>query len=201
MLNSDYRPLCAVNLPYQGRQHYMHSFDLAAPKMRDGFEDYLGPVTALCRAAGAHQGIAHMTVDEKVVRAGWSQRRPKPHVDGCFIPGKAHPYVKDATGNWGGPTPGWLHYCNDIRRGPIARMAVIVAATVAGCRAWRGVFQGEPKEDGDLTHIADQLGAGEILPAGVGYLLSPDCVHESMIFHADTERTFLRIALPVDYRG
>ncbi len=38
MLNSNYRPLCAVALPYQGRRHYMHSFDLAAPKMRDGFE-------------------------------------------------------------------------------------------------------------------------------------------------------------------
>lgn len=187
MLNSNYRPLCHIRLPYRGRQHYMHSFDLAAPVMRYGFEDYLEPVKALCLAAGAVRGIAHMTVDEKVVKAGMSQRRPRPHVDGCFMPEAA---------SWGHPPgPSWLHYCNDIRRGPIARMAVIVAASVPGCRAWRGKFKGEPAEDGDLTHIADQLGEGEVLPANTGYLLSPDCVHESMIFAEDTQRTFLRIAL------
>ena len=76
MLNSDYRPLCQVQLPFAGRQHYMHAFDLAAPVMRPGFEDYAEPVRALCAAAGATSGIAYMTVDEKIVRAGWSQRRP-----------------------------------------------------------------------------------------------------------------------------
>lgn len=198
MLNSDYRQLVPVNLPFNGRRHYMHSFDLAAPKMREGYENYLPIVEALTKAAGAVSGTAHMTVDEIIVPAGRSQRRPKPHVDGCFIPGKPHPYVKDAIGNWGGgPTPGWLHYCNDIGRGPIARMAVIVAASVPGCRAWRGVFDGMPADDGDLSHINDQLGEGEVLPANMGYLLSPDCVHESMLFEQDTKRTFLRIALPV----
>lgn len=191
MLHSNYRSLCAVNLPYQGRRHYMHSFDLAAPVMREGYEDYLEPVLALCRAAGATQGAAHMTVDEQVVRAGRSQRRPRPHVDGCFMP---------QASMWGhppGPGPSWLHYCNDIGRGPIARMAVIVAASAEGCKAWRGIFNGQPKDDGDLTHIADQLGEGEVLPANIGYLLAPDCVHESMIFAEETKRTFLRIALPV----
>lgn len=53
----------------------MHSFDLSAPKMRDGFEDYLDIVMALCESAGAKSGTAHMTVDEKVVVAGRSQTR------------------------------------------------------------------------------------------------------------------------------
>lgn len=199
ILHSDYRRLCGVTLPFIGRQHYMHSFDLAEPVMREGFEDYLEPVLALCRAAGVTEGIAHMTVDEAVVRAGMSQRRPKPHVDGCFIPGKPHRYLKDAIGDWGGGGGGWLHTCNDIGRGPVARMAVIVAASVPGCRAWKGAFNGTPKDDGDLCHIQNQLNVAyaEVLPANVGYLLSPDCVHESMVFERDTKRTFLRIALPV----
>ena len=67
MLNSDYRPLCRVDLPFAGRQKYMHSFDLARPVMAPGFEDYLEPVRALCRAAGAVSGVAHMTVDEMMV--------------------------------------------------------------------------------------------------------------------------------------
>ena len=190
MLNSDYRPLCRVDLPFANRQKYMHSFDLAAPSMPPGFEDYLGPVTALCAAAKATQGIAHMTVDEKTISAGMSQRRPKPHVDGCFVP---------SAGYWGHPAPGWNHMCNDIRAGAIRRMSVIVAASVPGCRAWRGVFEGQPASDGDLSHISDRLGEGEVVPASVGYLLSPDCVHESMVFDAPTQRSFLRIALPVEY--
>lgn len=187
MLNSDYRPLAIVSLPYQGRQKYMHTFELSNPVMAEGYEDYLEPVKALCKAAGALSGLAHMTVDEKIVQTGMSQRRPRPHVDGCFMP----------TENMWGNGPGWNHYCNDIRRGPIARMAVIVAASEIGCRAWRGKFDGEPKQDGDLSHL--NLGEGEVLPANVGYLLSPDCIHESMILDKPTRRTFLRIALPVNF--
>ena len=198
MLNSDYRRLCAVQLPFLGRQHYMHAFDLAAPVMRTGFEDYLAPVQALCAAAGATTGTAYMTVEEKVVRAGWSQRRPRPHVDGVFVPDRLHRDGK-TLGVWsGGSGGGWNHSCNDIGVGGVRRMAVIVAASAAGCRAWRGKFAAQPAPDGDLSHL--ELDAGEVLPPNVGFLLSPDCVHESMIQRAATQRSFLRIALPVDFR-
>jgi hypothetical protein len=196
MLNSDYRPLGQVELPYAGRQMYMHRFDLKAPVMAEGYEDYLEPVAALCEAAGARQGLAFLTVDEKIVAAGASQRRPGPHVDGCFTgPKWDHPEEPTPNG------PGWLHHCNLIPGRGVQRMSVIVAASVPGCRAWRGVFDGEPNSVGDLSHIQDQLGAGEVLPANVGYLLSPDCVHESMIFDRETPRTFLRIALPLEFNA
>lgn len=192
ILNSDYRELCAVELPYQGRQKYMHSFDVANPVMAEGYEDYESIVRDLLKSAGVTRGIAHMTVDEKIVPAGMSQRRPRPHVDGCFTP---------SLNRWShGEPSSWLHYCNDIQRGPIQRMAVIVAASVKGCRVWRGKFLGEPKNDGDLSHIKDQLNDGEILPANTGFLLSADCVHESMIMNEPTQRTFLRIALPVEFQ-
>jgi hypothetical protein len=187
MLNSWYAPLCPVRLPYASRQKYMHSFDLANPIMPQGFEDYLEPVTALCRSAGASSGTAHMTVDEKTVVAGMSQRRPRPHVDGCFIPQKM---------DWSHPIPAWNHYCNNV---PVSRMPIIVASSVSGCRAWDGQFDAAPTESGDLSHIEERLGVGEVLPAHVGYLLSPDCIHESMVFDSAVERTFLRIALPVDF--
>ncbi len=190
MLNSDYRELGAVVLPYAGRQKYMHTFDLSGPVMPEGFEDYLGPVKSLCFAAGAFQGLAHMTVDEKIVTAGMSQRRPKPHVDGCFVPSRQV---------WGhDPSPGWLHGCNNIALEDFRRMPVIVASSVVGCRAWRGVFDATPGSDGDLSHLL--FGEGEILPANVGYLLSADCVHESMIQAASVRRSFLRIALPVEFQ-
>lgn len=193
-LQSTYRPLVPVQLPAPtGRQHYMHTFDLVNPTTPVGFEDYLPSIKALCLAAGATIGTAHATFDEKIVRAGMSQRRPRPHVDGCFRPELA------SWGHGGGGV--WLHGCNDITVGIPRRMPVIIAASAVGCRAWKGLFKGTPASDGDLSHIADQLGPGEVLPANHGYLLSPDCVHESMLMLVDTPRTFLRIALPndVDY--
>lgn len=183
MLKSDYTKLVPVVLPYKGRQRYMHSFDVANPIMLGGYEDYLEPVLSLLWAVSVHRGTAHMTVDEKVVKAGWSQRRPKPHVDGCF---NGH--------DWQHPTPGWNHYCNHL---PVPRMAVIVAASEPGCVAWRGEFEGEPRRDGDLSHL--ELGKGELLQANTGYLLSPDCIHESLVMERDTRRTFLRIALPLEF--
>lgn len=194
LLNSNYRPLCPVELPaYAGRQHYMHTFDLKNPLMAAGFDEFHETVLELCRAAGANEGLAHMTVDEKVIEPGMSQRRPRPHVDGCYYP---------KLQSWGGGGGGWLHYCNNISgESALRRMPIIVAASVAGCRAWRGMFEAVPKEDGDLTHAMQMLGEGEVLPANTGYLLSADCVHESMVFAVRTVRTFLRIALPVDFDG
>lgn len=189
MLISGFKPLCAVSLPAptQERQHYMWGFDVADPTVPPGFEDYLQTVKDLVVCAMVTAGKAFLTIDEKIVKAGMSQRRPGPHVDGQFMSDKAGR-------DWRHGGGGWNHGCNAV---PLARMPVIVASSVAGCRAWTGIFDGEPKNNGDLSHIADQLDEGTVLKPGVGYQLSPDCVHESMKFEADTPRTFIRIALPI----
>lgn len=195
MLNSHYRNLGAITLPvYQGRNKYMHTFDLGNPVMAVGFEDYLPVVKALCAKAGALIGYAHMTVAEEVIEKGKTQRRPGPHVDGCFIPSLGIWGHDDDNG--GGGT--WNHYCNHITGEKIGRMPVIVAASVAGCKAWEGIFDAEPASDGDLSHLP--LPEGEVLPANIGYLLSGDCVHESLPMIETVRRTFLRIALPVEFR-
>ena len=189
-LHSTYRDLGAITLPaWQGRQKYMHSFDARRPVMASGYEDFESVVAELCAAARVSAGAVHMTVDEKIVAPGMSQRRRGVHVDGCFMPEGQF---------WGHDDPApsprprmWAHFCNQL---PVARMAVIVAASVAGCIAYEGVFEGRPKNDGDLEHIRDQLGDGLLLPAGRGFLLSPDCVHESVVFALPTQRTFLRLA-------
>jgi hypothetical protein len=195
ILNSSYRELSPVIFPsYQGRQARYIEVDMTAPSMPKGFEDYSPMVEKLCRMTW-REGTAYVTIDEKIIEAGMSQRRPHPHVDGTFHAGDG---IKvPAWGGGGGG--GWLHYCNDVGASKIGRMAVIVAASVAGCRAWKGIFEGRPAKDGDLSHIQDQLGEGEVLPENMGYLLSPDCVHESMTFEQNTLRQFIRIALPVSF--
>lgn len=181
---SRYAPLAQVAFPaFAGRQFYMYEFDLSDPQMPEGYEDYRDLVRSLCGRAGATIGTAFLTVDEKVIAPGMSQRRPGPHVDGCF--------QKDRQ-RWG--HGGWNHYCNAL---PMERMPVIVASDVAGCKAWSGDFAAAPRNDGDLSHVA--LPEGELLPANVGYLLSPDCIHESLTFTEPTQRSFIRIALPTDF--
>lgn len=180
-LESDYRELRSIVFPtFKGRQKYMHSFDSRDPFMPFELDDYTPVVTDLLNAAGVRDREVHVTVDEKIVQPGMSQRRPGPHIDGCFMKSQGH---------WSGGGDGsWNHNCNRIP----GRMSIIVAASVAGCRAWRGRFHGNPQNDGDCSHFVG--GPSEVLPANVGYLLSPDCIHESMVFDTPTPRQFLRIA-------
>lgn len=189
MLNSNYKEITRIELPFKNRQHYMHSFDLNNISVPKGFEDYLPIVEKICRIAGVLKGEAHLTVDEKLVLKGATQRKPKPHVDGCFY---------EQNYSWG--HGGWNHTCNNIGLNgyDYKRMPVIVASSVQGCRAWKGVYNATPKDDGDLSHLA--LPEGKLLTENMAYLLSADCIHESLPMTETLERTFVRIALPVDFK-
>ena len=147
--------------------------ELRAP---DGFEDYDDLIVDLCQRARVSE-TAYLTIDESIVQPNTSQRRGGAHVDGVWDPNACR---------WG--RGGW-----SLERPCLDRMSAIVAASVAGCVVYPGEFEGEPKEGGDVEHLRDQFGEGELLPANRGFLLSPDCVHESMVFDELTKRTFLRI--------
>ena len=175
-LQSNYGSLGTVSLPkFQNRQMRMFQFNPQKPVMPEGFDDYRDVIYDLCEQANVCSTEAHMTVDEKIIESGWSQRRPGAHVDGCWVPELQR----------------WGHYTVDGN--PITRMSIIVASSVPGCIVYKGEFTGCPKEDGDLEHIRNQFGESELLPANQGFLLSPDCIHESMRYKEDTQRTFLRI--------
>ncbi len=178
-LKSTFWTLCQVQFPaFQGRQNYMHTFNTRDFVMASGYEDYQEIVRDLCQSA-RYDGVAHMTVDEKIVGAGMSQRRPGAHVDGRFSSERG----------------AWLHLCNNIALSPIPRMAIIVAASEPGCIVYPGIFDGSPRSDGDLEHIRPQFKQAVTLEGNRGYLFSPDCVHESVRFAVPLQRSFLRIAL------
>ena len=203
MLISTFHDIGPITLPpWRGRQKYMVTINPDDPVMPVGLEDYEPILKDLCgRAAVAR--IAHVTVDESTVEPNRSQRRPGAHLDGRFER-EAKPVVtvRDTGSNGGAwvhaphqrgsaAVGGWAHYCNRV---PVDRMAVVVAASVAGCRVYEGRYSAEPAADGDMEHIRAQLPAGVLLPAGRAFVLSPDCIHESVIFTEETRRTFLRVA-------
>lgn len=162
----------------------MHELSLSCPSVPEGFEDYLETVNSLVESSGVREGVAYLTIDEKLLQPGQTQRKPGPHIDGCFLPSK---------NRWGGGGGGggWNHSCNIIPD----RMPVIVASNYPLCKAWEGIFDGQPSEDGDMSHV--ELGHGIVLPQNQGFLLSPDCVHESLPAGELVNRSFVRLAMPV----
>lgn len=166
---------------YNGRQHYMATTQGNSPSLPKHIREYEPIVKSLCERIG-YKGVVHITVDEKQLLAGETQRKPHPHIDGRFM--------RDAEGNegWGS---GWNHYCNEI---PFERMSIAVASSVSRCKVFHGEFVGQPKSQGDCSHLSDQLGDGIIIPKNQWHLLSPDCVHESLPMEVDCKRSFIRVA-------
>lgn len=166
---------------YAGRQHYMATTSGENVSLPEHISCYDRAVQRLCDAL-SYKGIIHVTIDEKELQVGQTQRKPELHVDGRFN-GQA----------WG--HTGWNHYCNEV---PIPRMSVAVASTVARCKVYHGDFVGTPGPQGDLSHIRDQVGEGILVPANEWHVLSPDCVHESLPMEQKCRRSFIRVAFESD---
>lgn len=87
MLRSNFQHIGPVDFPeWQGRQLHMHPLYTFNPVMPTGYEDYLIMVRNLLLRAAHSGGRVYLTVDEKIIMPGQSQRRPGAHVDGTWIP-------------------------------------------------------------------------------------------------------------------
>jgi hypothetical protein len=73
---------------------------------------------------------------------------------------------------------------------------IILASSVIGCRAYDGIWQGEPGEGGDCSHIdLSNLSPVLMLPAQV-YAGNVNMLHESLPMGADCLRTVVRLNVP-----
>jgi hypothetical protein len=137
-------------------------------------------VSDLCRMSPAVRGVAYVTIDEALVPAGRTHRRPGLHVDGIGPDGR--------TGAWGGGGGGWC------------AKGMLVAASHVGCRAWAQSFRGHAGPNGDCAHLRDECDATRevVMEAGEVYRCGPTAVHESLPMTADTRRQFVRLSMPSD---
>lgn len=150
--------------------------DLSTLPEEIGVDVYRPLVRSLLATAPVHFGTGYITIDEAVVPAGQTHRRPGLHVDGGVGRG------------WGGGGGGW------------GKAGMIVAASHLGCVAWNQHFDGSAGDDGECEHLAQQCcDATRVdLRGGQAYFLGPLCVHDSLPMLCDTPRQFLRISMPND---
>lgn len=188
-----------------GERVYMREFT-----QRGGLPDDLArwqpTVDALLREVDA-PGPIYLMIDQGVVRAGASHRRPGLHIDGYWHPGiSAHgghgsrpghnsrpretPRHCSSPGAWDTGSGRWK---NGIYSEP---EAIILASDVAAARAVVGHFDGMPGEGGDCRHI--DTGSLIVVPmrAGIAYAGNVTLLHESLPVAADCLRTVVRLNVP-----
>lgn len=136
-------------------------------------------------------GPIYLMIDQGLVRAGASQRRPGVHIDGYWLP-----EVQAHGGGGGGghigcwKTDGWAHA--DFRDAE----AILLASSVTAARAFSGEFVGQPGEGGDCRHIDLSELAEVPLLAGRAYAGNVTMLHESMPVARDCLRTVVRLNVP-----
>ena len=185
--SSRYERLAPIQFPHwTGVRIMMLPFLLEdIESLPDSLRHWAGATKQLCNLSHIKAGVAYLTIDERIVAAGDSHRRGGLHVDGVGSDGMA--------GAWGGGGGG-----------PWAKKGMLLASNPAGCRAYNQDFEGQPASNGECEHLRTQCGDGELLEPNVAYWCDGLCVHESLPFQQDTQRTLVRLSMPSDapwYQG
>jgi len=129
-------------------------------------------------------GPIYLMVDQGEVSPNKSHRRPRPHIDGNWIPEKnCH-----STGSGSGG--------HKTKRGSLYDEAVILASDVSASCAYVGEFNGEFGEGGDCSHL-DLSGLNRVqLQAGRAYSGNVTMIHESLPVNFTAKRTLVRLNVP-----
>lgn len=142
----------------------------------DSLKGYQGMLGDLVGLSSCQEGTGYLTVDERILEAGETMRRPGRHVDGVY---------RGGVGGW-------------APEGPWAGGGMLTASNVVGCMAWRGRFEGAPGDEGGCDHLRDLGTEHELLEAGIAYWLDGLCVHESLPMKQRGPRSFVRLSMPSD---
>lgn len=189
--------------PFADERHYMVPFDIAT-----GLPSHLAhwQETVDTMLSGVGGRVAYLMIDQARVLPGCLHRRGGPHVDGNWIegirthggsgngPGHVHPGT--TTPSPPKPDPGPHHSHRGHAHLSYRPEAIILASDIEGCRAYVGSFHGEPKDDGDCSHLDFSNAVAIAMRAGVAYVGNVTMVHESLQIAAGGRRTLVRLNVP-----
>lgn len=163
--------------PFRGIRIMMMPFHIHDPE--HSLPDELTEWFHILRQMGkdAPRGVGYLTLDEALVRAGETHRRPGLHVDGIGTDGQA--------GGWGAG-------------GGYGASGMTMVSSHVGCVAWNQAFGGHPKPDGDCAHLDPELdpAAAVVLQPLNVYWCGPMTVHKALPMPTDTHRQFCRVSYP-----
>ena len=195
MIKSYSKPLYNINIPFYKGEISMLPFNLNdINSLPDQFRSV---VEEMIKGLPIKIGEAFLTIHGKFVKKDKTLRRGMPHIDGN--------YLKEVS-DWGnGGGNGWkvgengvsltsnehkLSYLND-------KGGMLMASNYSSCKGWDGLYEGEPKEGGDCSHI--DLKDGFMLDKNKVYYGNSQFIHESLPVTKDTYRILVRITLPTNY--
>ena len=181
-LQSEIQDIGDAHFPeFTGTRIMMMPFHSHEPEasLPESLQQYRELVRSLVERVHIRSGVAYLTIDEAVVPAGESHRRPGLHVDGGVGKGWG------GGGGWGGGSKGGF----------------IVASSHAGCRGWNGSFVGQPVGCGDCDHLRPQVSDEDaiVMLAGRAYWCNPTALHETIEHEEETARQFIRISSPNNF--
>jgi hypothetical protein len=143
-------------------------------------------------------GPIYIMIDQSVVGAGKTQRRPGLHIDGYWrkeiqahgnLP--THSGMSASSGRWDVPTPTWGGFEGAFSDPE----GIILASDVPACQAISGQFSGDILVGGDCSGVAFQ-GEAIRFEAGRAYAGNVTMLHESLPLAAETPRTLVRLNVP-----
>ena len=171
------------------------------------FGDYKETVEQVLSKVYHRDNVCYITIDEKTI-CKETHRRPGIHVDGNWYEGK-HGHdtsghrIKMGThyiephhgldGKWI-DKPYWGNEDEDKDKG-----GMLLVSNFAGCRVYKGEFDGPIKEGGDCSLIDVSKLKSEIMPAGYVYYLNAAGIHESLEIPVKVNRSLLRINFHPNY--
>jgi hypothetical protein len=169
-------PLGRVVMPeFSGIRIMMMPFVLQDPETIP-YQQWRAPIAEIVSwnerlHAGDTWGVGFLTIDEALVKAGETHRRPGLHVDGI--------------GAWGGPKP-------------YAAGGMVLLASHFGCIGWNQRMPGPAGDEGDCEHLRSKLDGSrrlEMQPE-IAYWCAPGAMHEAVVQPADVRRQLVRVSMP-----
>jgi len=147
-------------------------------------------------------GPIYLMVDQGVVKAGQTLRRPGPHIDGHWIAGVGHDSHLSPVYAHGNPMP--HHSVPPGRHQEPSRHflpysgkeLIILASSHYGCDALVGEYDGEFGEGGDCSKMDLSKLQRQPMEAGSIYVGDVYMVHEAVPMRQDAYRTVVRLNVP-----
>jgi hypothetical protein len=214
-LKSEYREIGNVSFPeFTGERVYMRPFKKKGGLPSD-LKRWQPTVEAMLKDINTNEEI-YIMIDQGVVKAGSTHRRCGPHIDGHWCsdivshggsyprhtsypekpskPEKDIPPVHRGTGKHGlikvENTPGFWNVKN------FGDEALILASNISACYGYIGEIEGNPKDDGDCSHLdLSEMKKVKLKPNTV-YSGNVTFIHESIPVDLDCNRTLVRLNVP-----